>query len=162
MPANKQDTEKKSQLGGDSQESARPEAQMARRTAAFGLAIVVLGIVAVWFVATTFDGQQTENNVTLSAPVEHTVKILEMPERRKGAVKDMLKHPVLRKLTNGHQIYTKSAEGERIALCAGQFDSASSPEALRLLEEIKQFERKGKKPFRSAELVTISVRDNQR
>ncbi|MFW6456825.1 MAG: hypothetical protein ACOC0A_00885 [Planctomycetota bacterium] len=157
MPSDKRDTDNSANDTVYGSGSGDAEQKMAKRLMAFGLAIVVLGVVAVWFVATTFGRQPNQAEVRLSADVEHTVRVLSGPPESKNKIQSMLQSSTLRDLIGGHDVYMTRVEGGRIALCAGRFDSENSAEARELLRKIKQYERKGEKPFQSAELMKISV-----
>lgn len=136
------------------------ERELARRTAAFGIVVLVLGAVAAWFVATALSNSGLEERLFLSAPVEHTVVLLRLPMEQKETAEAMVDHPVLQDLTGNHRVYLRQMGSGRIGLCAGRFESRESSEAQRLLRRVSNYTRDGKKAFPHAAIIAASKESN--
>ncbi|MFW6280199.1 MAG: hypothetical protein ACOC2T_04165, partial [Planctomycetota bacterium] len=132
-----------------------PDDRLMRRTVGFGVAVALLGLVAGWFILTTFRGNQ-QGKVSLSAQVIHTVEVLKLPGSQRDRARSMLNHTALQDLSNGHELHLREVNDGKVAICAGSFDSGESPEVKRLLRRFQQFTREGKRPFADARVMKLS------
>jgi hypothetical protein len=159
MPPEKQVTNNsKSDSIGALSEQPAGEDQLTRRTAIFGLIVLIVGGVAAWFVLTAVSNTRGTENVTLSARQNrtYTVKLLSMSRQKRGQAESMLDHEVLLSLAGGHDLLLESVGPETIAVCAGQFESPDSLEARQLLERVASYTRNEKPAFPSAEILACS------
>jgi len=154
MPAEKRRKQlEDSSSGTDGLKLSEEEQLLARRTTIFGVVVVVLAGVALWFVATTLSGAE---RVSLSADVRYTVKVLEVPQGRRREAAAMLDHPVLRSLAQEHEVHLRQLPGGGFALCAGAFHDESSEEARALLKRVREYERDGKPAFSEAVMLAYT------
>ena len=130
--------------------SVAMDERLAARTAVFGVLVVILAGVALWFVSATLKGRRHGERVTLTANARYTVKLGDVAAESRVAAKGMLADPDLLSIIGGHKLFLYEMSNGRVALCAGNFSSADSPEAQDLLARLTTYEPDGRHVFPSA------------
>lgn len=156
--------DKRPERAEDSESGAPPELdkeKLAKRTALFAFLVIVLAGTAIWFVATALRGTTERNGVTLSADTTYTVKVAELPSSQRETAAAMLNHPVVSRLTDGHERFLQNPEDDRIVVCAGRFETRRASEAHRLVKRLQDYDHEGKRPFRQASVIACSEQSHK-
>jgi len=136
--------------GTDGLDARLEQAQLTTRRLLFGLLVVALAVISLWFVVTTLRRSPGEDRVSLVAGVRYTVKVGEVPSGHRRTAEAMLTHPGLVSIARDHRPFLQDMPGEGIALCVGSFESGDCREAKELLARLRSYTEDGRHAFRSA------------